>query len=148
MKKLIATICMVAACVCASMAQTQPATPVDSASMSEITFESTVHDFGKMTYAGDGTTKFTFKNTGNGPLVLNNVQSSCGCTIPEWPREVVEPGASKSITVTYNTRRTGVFTKTVTVYSNAKNGTIYLTIKGEVGPEPKTETAPAPASGK
>jgi len=114
--------------------------------MSEITFDNTVHDFGKIAYASDGSTKFTFKNTGKSPLVLNNVQSSCGCTIPEWPREVVEPGASKSITVTYNTRRTGSFTKTVTVYSNAKNGTVYLTIKGEVLPEEPAAT-PAPASG-
>ena len=146
MKKLIVTFFMVAAYGLVSMAQTQPATPVDSSKMSEITFDNIVHDFGKIEFAGDGTTKFNFKNTGKSPLVLNNVQSSCGCTIPEWPREVVEPGASKTITVTYNTRRTGVFTKTVTVYSNAKNGTIYLTIKGEVGPEPATTPAPAPGN--
>lgn len=134
---------MVALFGLASMAQTQPAaTPVDSASMSEIVFDNVVHDFGKIPYASDGSTKFTFKNTGKSPLVLTNVQSSCGCTVPEWPKEPVEVGGSKFINVTYNTRRTGVFTKTITVYSNAKNGTVYLTIKGEIEPE---VTTPAPA---
>ncbi|PLX09633.1 MAG: hypothetical protein C0594_05705, partial [Marinilabiliales bacterium] len=47
-----------------------------------ILFEKTVHDFGTIPYGGDGTCEFVFKNTGKDPLVLSNVKSSCGCTVP------------------------------------------------------------------
>ena len=146
MKKLFITLFAVAACAFASFAQDQPAAaPVDSSKMAEITFDKIVNDFGKIPYSGNGTTKFTFKNTGKSPLILSNVQSSCGCTVPTWPKEPVAPGESKSIDVTYNTTRVGGFTKQITVYSNAKNGTVYLTIKGEVEPQPTPAAEPTPA---
>ncbi len=143
MKKLMLTLSAVVAFAFASLAQTAP---VDSSKMAEITFDKLVSDYGKLAYAADGTTKFVFKNTGKSPLILSNVQASCGCTVPEWPKEPVEPGASKVINVTYNTRRVGMFDKTITVYSNAKNGVVTLKIHGEVEPEAVQPAAqPTPA---
>lgn len=103
-----------------------------------ITFEKTSHDFGKINEAdGRVTTVFNFKNEGMTPLVLSNVRASCGCTTPKWTREPVEPGAVGTITVTYNPNgRPGRFSKTITVTSNAKEGTARLYIKGEVIPKP------------
>ena len=150
MKNLFLTLCMVAGLSTASFAQTPTTTvtaaaPIDSTKMPEITFDKLVNDFGKLPYDGNGKCKFTFTNTGKTPLVLTNVQASCGCTIPTWPKEPIEPGKSNVIDVSYNTKRVGGFDKTVTVYSNAKNGTVYLKITGEVQPEVPAP-APAPAT--
>lgn len=98
----------------------------------KIEFESTMHDFGTILQGGDGTFEFVFTNTGKEPLILNNVKSSCGCTKPEWSAEPVKQGEKGVIKVGYNTRLVGPFTKTITVYSNASNSTVTLTIKGSV----------------
>lgn len=112
----------------------------EKTSKAEITFEKTLHDFGTIPYAGDGTCNFEFKNTGKEPLVLSNVPSSCGCTVPEWPKEPIEPGKTGIIKVKYNTRIPGNFTKTVTVFSNAPNSPVALQIKGVVeAPKPAAE---------
>jgi hypothetical protein len=96
-----------------------------------ISFETTSHDFGTLAEGGNGTFEFVFKNTGKDPLVLNNVRSTCGCTVPEWPREPVLKGDKGKIKVSYNTRITGSFSKSITVYSNAGDP-IVLNIKGKV----------------
>lgn len=95
-------------------------------------FEETVHDYGTIPYKGDGNCEFEFKNKGKEPLVLTNVRSSCGCTTPNWTREPVKKNKKGSIKVKYNTAIVGNFTKSITVYSNAKNSPIRLTIKGKV----------------
>lgn len=134
MKKIISALLLVAGFAMAGFAQ-EGAAAVDSANMAVIKFDTQVHDFGKLPYAGDGTHVFTFTNTGKTALVLTNVRATCGCTIPEWNREPIAPGKSDKITVKYDTRRTGPFTKTVTVQSNASNSTLQLTIKGEIQAE-------------
>ncbi len=98
----------------------------------EITFEETVYDFGKIKYKGDGTHSFVYKNTGKKPLILTKVRSSCGCTVPKWSKEPTKKRKTNEIKVKYNTGRVGRFTKSITVYSNAKKSQIKLTIKGEV----------------
>ncbi len=98
----------------------------------EITFETTVHDFGKLPFGGDGTYEFKFKNTGKEPLVINNVKTRCGCTVPVWPKEPIPKRKSGTILVKYDTKRQGTFSKTITVYSNGSTQPITLTIKGEV----------------
>ncbi len=90
------------------------------------------HDFGKIQYDGDGSFEFEFKNTGKVPLIITNVKSSCGCTVPTYPKEPIKKKGKASIKVKYDTKRVGTFTKTITVYSNAKNSPITLRIKGEV----------------
>jgi len=100
----------------------------------EIWFEETVHDYGQIPENGEGTYAFAFKNLGDQAIVINRVRSSCGCTVPSWPREPVEPGESGEISVRYNTALTGTFLKSVIVYSTASNSPVKLQIKGKVVP--------------
>lgn len=114
----------------------------------EITFEKVVHDYGTIHRNADGNCEFEFTNTGNEPLVLSTVRSSCGCTVPKWPREPILPGKSSVINVKYDTRRMGTINKSITVLSNAKTSSVVLSIKGKIIPEP-AETMPekAPSTG-
>src|ERR1035437_8535229 len=111
-----------------------------------ITYEKTAHDFGKVNEEdGKVTYVFDFKNAGASPLVVNRVQASCGCTTPTWTKEPIEPGKKGSITVTYNpSGRPGMFTKTITVYSNATDEQFVLTIHGEVIPKTNGENSTYP----
>lgn len=98
----------------------------------EIWFAETLYDYGEIPRGSDGTWSFVFKNLGGEALVINRVRSTCGCTVPEWPREPVAPGDSGRITVEYNTAQTGTFLKSVYVYSTAANSPVKLQIKGKV----------------
>lgn len=92
-------------------------------------------DYGKVTKATDtGIRIFEFTNTGNAPLIITNVLSTCGCTVPTKPEAPILPGKKGKIEVKYN-MATGPIRKTITVESNATNyegGRIALKIKGEV----------------
>lgn len=102
-----------------------------------IEFNKEVHDYGTISSGSDGACTFELTNTGNQPLILSNAKGSCQCTVPEWPKEPIAPGAKATITVRYNTQNVGPINKTVTVTSNAVNEpTVVLRIKGNV-------TAPA-----
>ena len=105
----------------------------------EITFKETIIDYGIIENGVDGKKTFEFKNTGDSPLILSRIFSSCGCTIPKKPEKPIEPGESGIIEVEYDTKRTGLFQKAITVNSNAKTPNIILRIKGEVLPEPDEE---------
>jgi len=106
----------------------------------EIKFKSLVHDYGNIYKNDDGTCYFEFINSGRAELQLSNVSSSCGCTVPQWPKEPISPGQSASIKVSYNTSRVGAINKNVYVDSNAGER-ITLSIKGNVS-EPPTQIAP------
>lgn len=98
-----------------------------------ITFDKMVHDYGDVKKGGDGTCTFTFTNTGTEPLILSNVRSSCGCTVPKWTGEPVMPGKTGEIDVRYNTNNVGSINKSVTVTSNAVNSpSTILRITGKV----------------
>ena len=92
-------------------------------------------DYGTVTKESDnGLRSFEFTNTGNAPLIISNVQSTCGCTVPTKPTEPIMPGKTGKIDVKYN-MNPGPIRKTITVESNASNyegGRISLKIKGEV----------------
>jgi len=119
------------------------ANPAASTSLAEMNFETDVHDFGTIDYAGNGTYEFKFKNTGKEPLIISNAKGSCGCTVPTYPKDVpIKPGESNVIKVTYDTKRAGNFTKTVTITSNSKTPEKVITIKGVVQPAPIEETFP------
>ncbi|WP_373511934.1 DUF1573 domain-containing protein [Persicitalea sp.] len=76
---------------------------------------------------------FKFKNDGQFPLIINNVTASCGCTIPEWPREPIPPGAESSIQVRFNSKgKPGPQVKTITVYANTEPAYSELRIQGMV----------------
>ena len=73
---------------------------------------------------------FSLKNVGDGPLVIEGVNTSCGCTIVDYPKEPVQPGKELVLTVTYKAERPEHFNKTITVYCNAKSSPILLKISG------------------
>ena len=112
-----------------------------------ITFEKIVHDYGTVERGGNGECEFVFKNTGKADLVLTNVRSSCGCTVPEWTKEPIRPGKKGVIKVKYNTQSVGQINKSITVESNAVNNKIILNIKGSVV-NPPTEAVPENNSSK
>ncbi len=115
-----------------------PATP-EALSLTETEF-----DFGKIPQGKPVTHVFEFKNIGTTPLSLDNVQASCGCTTPEWNKDVVAPGATSKITVGYNAQNEGTFAKPVTVTYNG-NQTKQIIIKGDVW---KTPVSSAPENTK
>ncbi|MBT8256736.1 MAG: DUF1573 domain-containing protein [Bacteroidia bacterium] len=98
----------------------------------KINFKVETIDYGKIEKGSDGVRSFEFTNTGDAPLIISDVKSSCGCTVPEKPKDPVAPGASSVIKVKYDTNRVGPIRKTVTVYSNATEPIKALKIKGEV----------------
>ncbi|HEX9956936.1 MAG TPA: DUF1573 domain-containing protein [Fibrella sp.] len=113
------------------------------------TFAKEAHDFGKVEQGKPVTHVFTFKNTGTAPIVVTDAVASCGCTKPSWSKEPVAPGQTGQVSATFNAAGMGPFNKTVTVTSNAKTSTIYLTLKGEVVSKEAAEAAQAnPASKK
>ena len=97
-----------------------------------ITFENTEHDYGTIHKGDNGICEFVFTNTGKEDLVLTNVYSSCGCTVPDWPKEPIPRKKSAVIKVKYDTNRIGEINKAITVESNAANGRIVLKIKGNI----------------
>lgn len=110
-----------------------------------IEFEKDVHDYGDVAYKGNGTYSFVFTNTGTEPLMISNAKGSCGCTVPSWPKEPIAPGASAKIDVTYDTKRVGAISKSVTLTSNAVNTPVkVLRIKGKVLPQEQA-VEPVPA---
>lgn len=98
----------------------------------KIEFKQQVIDYGEIAKGSDGVRVFEFTNTGNVPLVISNVRSSCGCTIPKKPEDPIAPGETGVIEVKYDTNRVGPIRKTVTVQSNADTPTVAVKIKGKV----------------
>lgn len=118
-----------------AFSQTATATANTDAAAPELAaFEWTTqsHDFGKIKQGVPVTHEFKFKNTGKVPLVITNVQASCGCTTPDWSKEPIAPGGEGFIKATYNASGMGGFNKTVTVMANVENSYMQLSIKGEV----------------
>ena len=98
-----------------------------------IVFPETNHDFGQITQGEKVSHVFVFKNTGENPLEVTQVQPSCGCTIPEWTEDPIEPGKEGKITVMFNSEgREGKQHKTVTVVANTKPAVNQLTFTADV----------------
>lgn len=147
MKKILLTLGIAFAAITVNAQDTKvapvSATPVSTA---DIKFEKLVHDYGTIKQGANGTCEFTYTNTGKEPLIINNCQGSCGCTVPSCPKEPILPGKSGVIKVNYDTKRVGPISKSVTVQSNAKSGTITLQIKGLVEAVPVEEPFPSTKS--
>ena len=102
----------------------------------DLKFKTDLHDFGTIEEGVQATYKFEFTNVGTEPVVISNVQPSCGCTTPTWTKEPVLPGKKGEITASYNSNgRPNAFNKTITVTSNAKTPSLVLTLKGVVNPK-------------
>jgi hypothetical protein len=96
-------------------------------------FETESHDFGKIIQGEKVSFAFQFKNVGEGDLVIRAAQGSCGCTVPEFPKDAIKPGDRGTINVTFNSEgREGLQEKTITIISNTMPNTHMLTITGNV----------------
>lgn len=104
----------------------------------KIEFKTIEIDYGTIEKGADGVRTFEFTNNGDAPLIISNVKSSCGCTVPSWPKTPIMPGDSGEIKVKYDTNRVNPIRKTITVTSNADTPTVALKIKGEVIDPSKT----------
>ncbi|RLD65208.1 MAG: hypothetical protein DRI84_07270 [Bacteroidetes bacterium] len=107
---------------------------IDQDQAAKIKFDKTVHDFGRIKM-GDKVVKctFTYTNTGNDMLFISRVKTSCGCTEPEYSKEPLMPGESATFVVGYTASDImGAFNKKITVFTNAVNNAVILTIKGFV----------------
>ena len=108
-----------------------------------MTFKETTVDYGKIEQHSDPLREFHFTNTGNEPLIIKNAKGSCGCTVPNYPKEPIMPGESNIIEVRYATNRLGKINKTITLTTNAVQEKIVLRIAGNVSASSKEEAIPA-----
>ena len=105
----------------------------DMSQLPVIEFDKLTHDFGKVTQGEKVTFNFRFKNTGKSDLLITSVNTSCGCTASEFPREPIKPGEQKSLRVTFDSEgRKGIQNKTITVVSNCQPDITVLRIKAMV----------------
>ncbi|MDG1037467.1 MAG: DUF1573 domain-containing protein [Polaribacter sp.] len=98
----------------------------------EFKFEKETINYGKIEKDSNGERVFIFTNVGDEPIVIQRIQSSCGCTVPKKPEKPIMPGEKGEIKVSYATNRIGGFSKSITIYSNAKNPKKVIRIKGLV----------------
>ena len=101
----------------------------------EFKFEQETIDYGKIIKGSEGERTFVFTNVGDAPLIIQSIKSSCGCTVPKKPENPIMPGEKGEIKVSYATNRVGGFSKSITIYSNAKIPTKVIRIKGTVNKE-------------
>lgn len=122
-------------------------------SNAKIEFKEKTHDFGDITEGQSVSYSFEFTNTGTEPLMILNVQTTCGCTAPEWPKKPIPPGETGTILVTFNsTKKMGRINKVITVYTNGQKPEEKLKIVTNVlppegatpTPEPKPASTPVP----
>jgi len=106
---------------------------VDTPTNAKMDFESTEWDFGEIDQGDAVDYAFKFINSGTDPLIITNAKGSCGCTVPEWPREPVAPGATGVINVKYNSKgKKGKQNKRVTLTTNMVPSQQVLIVKGQV----------------
>lgn len=102
-----------------------------------ITFDKTVHDFGEIENGTPVETVFSYTNTGKAPLVITDIKSTCGCTVPQdWSKEPLAPGASSKFTVKFNGKGANKVSKTVTVTANTESGKEAVKITAFIKPDP------------
>jgi len=105
----------------------------DLSKLPAIKFDQDMHDFGKVIQGEKVSFGFKFKNTGNADLVIAQVNSSCGCTVPKFPKTPVKPGDENVITVMFDSQdRKGIQNKTITVTSNCQPSNSVIRIKAMV----------------
>ncbi|WP_245699422.1 DUF1573 domain-containing protein [Flavobacterium noncentrifugens] len=113
----------------------QTATPPADGKYPVMEFETKEHDFGKINAGSKVVYTFNFKNTGEADLIISNAVGSCGCTVPEYPKEAIKPGESGKMKVSFNSAgKNGQQQKTVTITANTAAGKEMLTIKASITP--------------
>lgn len=123
MKKLLLLFTLTLGLSAAVNAQSKPA---------EFKFDKESHDFGKIPLNKPASVEFKFTNIGDQPLIITKVETTCGCTVPEYTQTPIKKGDTGVIKVTYNPTGAALpFSKSITITSNAKTTTKVLYIKGE-----------------
>lgn len=132
MKQLlgILAIVLMASFQLAAQAEVQPQTNPDSKAV--LTLESDVVDYGTIDQGAEPLRVAKFKNTGTEPLIISGAKGSCGCTVPNWPKEPIMPGETSQIEIRYDTKRVGAINKTVTVTSNDPSGNKVIRVIGTI----------------
>lgn len=106
---------------------------IDSSQLAIITFEEEEYDFGEISEGEVIEHTFNFKNEGQSRLLISHARSTCGCTVPEWPKEPIDPGKSGSIHVRFDSEnRTGKQKKPITIITNAFPSKRVIYLKGNV----------------
>lgn len=101
-----------------------------------MSFDKAEHDFGQIVQGTPQETIFTFTNTGDAPLIITDAKSSCGCTVPQYPKnQPIAPGESGEMVVKFNGSGQNQVTKTITVTANTEKGSELLRIKAFVNPK-------------
>lgn len=102
------------------------------------------HNFGQIEWKQPVTVEYTITNTGNQPLVLTNVTTSCACTVADWTKTPIAPGEKGTVKASFDAKALGHFEKSVAIYSNATPNLAYLKFTGEVVQEIKDYTKTLP----
>jgi hypothetical protein len=124
-------------------AQTTPAPAADQG----YKFNTTDHDYGTIQKGANPYCEFQLTNTGKTPLVIQEAHGSCGCTVPEYPKEPIQPGQTVTVKVRYDTNRIGPFEKQVTMTFQGKDTPAVLHIHGKVEAPPSEQPFPSNGSG-
>jgi hypothetical protein len=104
----------------------------NSGTKAEFKFETELINYGKVAKNSDGKRVFKFTNIGKSPLIITDIKTSCDCAVPKKPEAPIMPGQKGEITVSYDTSKTGGFSKMITIFSNAKEKRKRIRIKGFV----------------
>ena len=145
MKKSILLVACTLLMSFATKAQTADKQAVNT-NAAEMTFEALEFNFGTIKQGDSVNHEFEFVNNGKEDLIITNATGSCGCTVPQYPKEAIKKGAKQVIKVTFNSAgKMGMQDKTVTITSNAKNSPVILHLKGTVeAPAPVANPAATP----
>lgn len=119
----------------------------DDASGPIMSFETLTVDYGEIEQNSEPLRIAKFTNTGDEPLVISNARGSCGCTVPDWPKEPVMPGETAQIEIRYDTKRLGKINKTVTITTNQGSEPIVLRVKGQINKPAEEESVPTNKNG-
>lgn len=132
MKKIFILLLFTTVCFMGfAQTQTQPqAQPAKNGA--EIKFESLTFDYGTVKVGEVKVGTYTFTNTGNKPLILDEVKTSCDCTTIEFPKAPIMPGKTGVIKATYTAKEVGQISKWITVLSNGVSNRVVLKTKGNV----------------
>ena len=115
----------------------KPAAATPTGPTTTMTFDETTFEFGEVQEGEKVEHSFKFKNTGSEPLILSNAKGSCGCTVPQWPKEPIAPGEEGIITVIFNSKnKKGPRNQKVTVTANTNPAQSFIYLKGKVNPDP------------
>src|SRR6187399_553205 len=137
MKKTILSVAVILSLSSVSFAQQTAATPATATAVNadgpSMKFEKEEYSFGTIKQGDKVEYAFDFVNTGKEPLIISEAHGSCGCTVPEWPKQPLKKGEKGTIKVTFNSAgKVGMQDKTVTITSNAADSPKILHIKGNV----------------